>query len=281
MFQNTVTIVIFSDSPKFLKKSLISVSEQAFCGDVDIFVVDKDYSSENIRLIESFIRCGQLKIRHKREFLLEEMIGDYICFIDDRTLLSRNWLKSLTGAIRNNLSPEVILGNVISISRFHLPKWLPEKAKLLLPQTNFGKKERPLKNYHRVHAPNVIIKKRLLGENRINSENYINELDKLINKLYNADADIIYSADTFSYYFIKDEIATLRYTLKKFFSIGVSDSCAVDSNIVFSVTELLSVIFNIFCGLLKTRSKSNADFLRIYFYKLGCLSGKLTKIPFS
>lgn len=282
MLQNTVTIVIFSDSPTFLKKSLISVSEQVFCGDVDVFVADKAYSSENIRLIESFIKCGKLKIRHKREFLSEDMIGDYVCFIDDRTFLCRRWLKSLMATLRNTPSPEVIFGKVIPISRFNIPKWLPEKAKLLFPQTDFGKKGRLLKDYHRVYAPNVIIKKRLLGvsENRINSENYINELDKLINKLYNADANIIYSSDTLSYYFIRDERATLSYIMKKFFSIGVSDSCAADSNIVFSVTALLSVLFNIFCGLLKRRSKSNAEFLRIYFYKLGCLSGKLIKIPF-
>ena len=277
MVSKSIGIVLFEVGGS-LKKSLVSISKKLDCGCVDITVC----CPKKNPLIDSFNRSGKLSIDHTKAFSPTDISGDYICFIDDRTLFSENWLQELYRLIETDLDVGVIFGKVVPVSRINTPKWFPTKAEMLFSRTELGEKKQFFRDRYRVCIPNIVLRKEYLDRliKPLDPKNYINQLDKLIDKLYNTGTKIIYSSEIFSYYFVKDENKTLFYVLKKFFSIGFLDGLYGMLKVDLSIRLFFSILFKIFSRFLKKRSSSRAEFLRIYFYKLGCFFGRCTKKVF-
>ncbi len=163
----SVTIVVCTrDRPDQLRALLGS-----FCGldipsDVEweLLVIDNGTGKVSSKPIDNF--AGTLPIRlvrepvgglsHARNRAVEEARGDYLCWVDDDTIVDRLWLKAYLTAFRRHPEASVFGGRIVARLEEPVPRWIRSsrsawQVKCLFAELDFATASPILADRH--HTP--------------------------------------------------------------------------------------------------------------------------------
>jgi glycosyltransferase involved in cell wall biosynthesis len=127
-------IVCTRDRPGPLRALLDSIRDLDIPADLEweLLVVDNGRSAACSKLIDRF--AGSLPIRlvrepvgglsHARNRGVQEARGDYLCWVDDDTIVDRGWMKGYLTAFRRHPQASVFGGRILARLEEPVPRWL-------------------------------------------------------------------------------------------------------------------------------------------------------------
>src|SRR5262249_34776814 len=132
-----VTIVVCTHQrAASLRRTLLSVIEQARASEVEIIVVDNASSDDTSAVVKNFpsvryLREERLGLCHARNRGWQEASAPFVAFLDDDAVAAPGWLSALRGAFADgNAAVGCVGGPVVPDWEVPAPAWLSRDVSL-------------------------------------------------------------------------------------------------------------------------------------------------------
>ncbi len=225
-----------------LEKNIESLLDQTFdYQKFEIIVVDDGSNDGTANYLKTKARkTKEPKIRvimhknkglaHSRNIAVKKARGEFMAFIDDDAVASRNWLKNAYGCISSvNPKPQGVTGPVKSYYKVKKPIWFKDEY----VDDIKGIKERFLKTGEAFSGPNMILNKEIIKkyggfDELVDMKGallMLGEETKLFERIWKNNIDkkiLYYSPQIIVNHLIHPFKLTISYTLKRWFATGQS-----------------------------------------------------------
>lgn len=251
-----VTVAICTHNrAKDTGEAIESVLAQSFDGDeIEVVVVDncsKDNTAEVVTGLSAlhgprirYIFEEKLGLSVARNRAIREANGDYILFLDDDALASRDWVNHIVSVFESDASIGCVGGRIDPIWEVEEPKWIPEEHRSVFTILDYASTVKEMPAPSIPYGANVAFKRSVFSKmkpfredlGRVGNNLLSSEESELIARL-RQHYKVYYTPFGSVEHKVAKERTTKKWFLKRIFWQGVSDAVKRGDRSAFAVVK--------------------------------------------